>query len=346
MRFSSARGLLDRGRIGPFLRLMQPLVILDRKFGVDRQPARLVAARQADRVLDALPGSGSRRDVRLVLVRRQHLFQQRPELHLAEAAAGLHVGQHPFQVADAGGERLHLAEPLVHLLEPLRHQPERLAEPCLQGALQFLLDRRPHLVELGLVALLQRQELRLQRIAHLGEVAADAVAHVGELLLHQRGEVLQLLRAFLPVGACRASGGLVDSGHLLAEAQQLLALHAGHAGHLLSQARLHLGQPRARFHAHLGGRVLDRGAHFAFEPFVVLRQRRQARVEHGRAVAAHGHDQRDQGQQQGRTEDDGQEDRQRFVHPADFTGDRGRVPGPASALSRWSRRPSPRARCP
>ena len=70
------------------------------------------------------------------------------ELHLAPHAARLHVGQHALQVADAGRERLHLAQAPVHLLQAVGHQLERLAEPLLERGLQLFVDGRAHLLEL------------------------------------------------------------------------------------------------------------------------------------------------------------------------------------------------------
>ena len=81
----------------------------------------------------------------------------------------LDVGEHSLQVTDAGRELLHLAEILVHLLEPIAHELQRLPEAFLQRALELLVDRLAHLIELELVVLLEAIEPLLQRLAKLVE---------------------------------------------------------------------------------------------------------------------------------------------------------------------------------
>ena len=110
-----------------------------------------------------------------VLLVREHLFEQRLELHFAEHAARLDVGQHALQVADALRQRLHLAQPLVHLLQPVGHLLEAFAQPRLQRGLQLLVDRAAHLLELGGVGLLQHRQLRLQRARALPPGAARSI---------------------------------------------------------------------------------------------------------------------------------------------------------------------------
>ena len=197
------------GEVGALQRILQPLPVVERELGVDRQPARRARgglAGQADRELDALAAAGPGGDVGGVLRRRQHLGEQRGELHLAPAAARLDVGQHALQVADAGGERLHLAQPLVHLLEAVGHLLERSAEALLQRRLQLFVDGGAHLVELFRVLVAQHVEALLDGRAHgfqallvgareLGEALAEALhllalprRHRGELLLHRLRE--------------------------------------------------------------------------------------------------------------------------------------------------------------
>ena len=130
--------------------------------------------------------------------------EQRAELHLAPGAARLDVGQHALQIADAGGERLHLAQPLVHLLQALRHLPERFAEPLLERRLQLLVDGRAHLLELLRVlgaqhveTLLertaQRVEPRLRRLRHLRQAIAECLQLA---CLRMRGRRVQLSIGF------------------------------------------------------------------------------------------------------------------------------------------------------
>ena len=57
----------------------------------------------------------------------------------------------------------------MHLLEPVAHQLERLPEAFLQRALELLVDRLAHLVELELVVLLEAVEPLLHRLAKLVE---------------------------------------------------------------------------------------------------------------------------------------------------------------------------------
>ena len=87
--------------------------------GSQHLPRRRRRPGQPDGELDPLAAARPRRRVRRVLLGREDLLEQRAELHLAPGAARLHVGQHLLEVADARGQRLHLAEPLVHRLEPL-----------------------------------------------------------------------------------------------------------------------------------------------------------------------------------------------------------------------------------
>ncbi len=227
---------LDRADVGPLDRLLQPLVVLQRKLGVDRQPARLAvlaAAREPDRELDALAAARTRRDVLRVLRRREHLREQRAELHLAPAAAALDVGQHLLEVAHARGEVLHLAQPLVHLVEAVGHLLERLPEALLERGLQLFVHGRAHLLELGRIVGAQRLEVlrdarahrfepllvgrrqRGQPVAELLQLPALQRAHAGELLTHRLPELRQRGREL-------AAGGLRRGRLLLPRDRQVL----------------------------------------------------------------------------------------------------------------------------
>jgi hypothetical protein len=170
-----------------------------RELGVDRQPYRagVVAAGQLHRELDAIVAAGTGRDVGRVLFRCQHLFQQRAELHLTEDTARLDVGQHALQIADAGGQRLHLAETLVHLFEPFTDLLERFAQALLQGLLQFLVHHMPHLVELAAVLRLQVLEPVLQRLPDLVHALRVGFGELPRLLRHQLAEGGDLRSQFL-----------------------------------------------------------------------------------------------------------------------------------------------------
>ena len=115
-------------------------------------------------------------------------------------------------------------------------------------------------------------ELRLQRRAHLAEVELDRARQVGKLLLHAGREVLQLLRAFFPVRACRRLRELRHARDLLPEPHQLLSLHATEAGDLLHEAGLQLAQARAGLHAQRARGGLDRRAQLSLQPLVAARK--------------------------------------------------------------------------
>ena len=204
-------GQFRAGRIGALVRIDQALVVVTRELGVDRQPHRRAlfsAPRKADGEVDALAAARLGLDLLGVLVRREHLLEQGFELHLAEHAARLHVGQHALQAADADGQRLHFAEPLVHLLEPVGHLLEAFAQAGFERALQLLVDGLAHLVELGGIGLLQLHELGFHGRAHLRQAPCIRFAQalqlraerVGQRLLQRRelqgkGIELRVLRA-------------------------------------------------------------------------------------------------------------------------------------------------------
>src|SRR5919112_1493504 len=104
---------------------------------------------KTDRKIDALAASGTHADAAPVLVGRQHLVENGPERDLAPGTAGLDVGEHALEVADAGGELLHLADALVDLLQLIADEPKAFAQPLLQRALQLLVHGAAHVVQLG-----------------------------------------------------------------------------------------------------------------------------------------------------------------------------------------------------
>ena len=174
-------------------------------------PAAAVAAGQLDREFHPRARARARGDVLLVLLGRHHLLEQRGELRLAEHAARLHVGQHPLQVADAGGERLHLAQPLVHQLEPLGDLAERLGQALLERGVQLLVHRLAHLLELGSVVLLQALQLWSSapyaqgfESARSGRSARSRPPHLGAERLAEGRQAPRKLFARLALGAPRA----------------------------------------------------------------------------------------------------------------------------------------------
>ena len=191
--FQRDAGLLSQRHIGAFVRVEQAFVILARELRIHRQPHRAVgAAGQLQREFHAFAGTGQRRHVRGVLLAGEDLFEQGAELGFAEGAAILDVGQHALQIADAAGQRLHFAEAALHRFQSLRHQPETFAQPRFQRGLQFLVHGRAHLLQLLLVAGLQRFELRFERGAQFAQRLRVAVAEFAQA----RGEAfLELLLA-------------------------------------------------------------------------------------------------------------------------------------------------------
>ena len=225
---------LDGGRIASFLRFNKLLVIGQRKLGIDRQKARgavRVAPRQANCEFDAFVAAWPGDDVLVVLRRYQDLLEQILKLHLAPRAASLDVGQHFLQVADARGERLHLAEPAVDLLEPIGNLLERFAEAQFQRCVQLLVDRRPHLLELLCVVVTQQLKPLFEGRAHRVQTLLVAlrqrrqpfvlhVRHVGELILQRLRELAQR-RAEFPTCSLGILGRL---GSSMAQFRAQLAL--------------------------------------------------------------------------------------------------------------------------
>ncbi len=93
----------------------------------------VVAAGEAHRIFDALQAVLLDLCIAQILVGRQELFEQHAELHLAPGAARLHIAEHALEVADAGRERLHLAEPRMHAFELFLHRAERFRQPLVQA---------------------------------------------------------------------------------------------------------------------------------------------------------------------------------------------------------------------
>ena len=80
-------------------------------------------------------------------------------MHFAPSAAILDIGQNALEVPHASGQGLHLAQSTLHRLQPLADELEGLAYAFFQGALQLLVHRLLYLLQLFLVALLQRFHL-------------------------------------------------------------------------------------------------------------------------------------------------------------------------------------------
>ena len=96
-----------------------------------------------------------------------------------------------LQRADVARQRLHLAQALVHLLEPVGHLLEAFAQALLERRLQLLVDGGAHLLELLLVAFLQRCEPLLDRRAHLRQAPLVAIGERAQLFVQRVAKALQ-----------------------------------------------------------------------------------------------------------------------------------------------------------
>ena len=92
-------------------------------------------------------------------MRRQHLFQNRSQLHFRPRSAHLHVRQYLLQVADAGREVLHLAQPILNRFQSLTDESERVAETLFKGSLELLVHGFPYFLEPPIVMLTHVSEL-------------------------------------------------------------------------------------------------------------------------------------------------------------------------------------------
>ena len=115
-------------------------------------PGSSLGTRQADGVLDHLGAPASTWTFFSYCPGARISLEQRAQLDLGPGAARLDVGEHALEVADAGGQALHLPEALLHGLELVADQLERLAEALLECGLELLVHRLAHLLELLLVA--------------------------------------------------------------------------------------------------------------------------------------------------------------------------------------------------
>ncbi len=120
----------------------------------------------------------------------QQLIQQRLQLHLTPGTARLDVGQDPLQVANASGQRLHLAKPSMDLFEAIADQLEGFTKPLLERRMQLFIDCSTHLFELERIVALHRGEPCLKGQPQALETLLIAVGQARQLL--RKG--LQLLR--------------------------------------------------------------------------------------------------------------------------------------------------------
>ena len=195
---SLRHGFLTAGIVG----ILQVGIGVGREFGVDRQPYRLIVLpRQLDRKLDDVLASRHCRDVGCVLFRGQNFFQDRAQLDFPDDAAGLDVGQHFFQIADADGQRLHFAQSLIDLFQTIVNELERLRHLVLQRLLQLFIDSLPHFIQFPVIVLLDRGQLFFNRLTHVfqfllvpGFKGFQAVFQHAELIGHRCVERILLFR--------------------------------------------------------------------------------------------------------------------------------------------------------
>ena len=204
-------------------------------------------------------------DLRGILVGCKHLLQQGAQLCLAEHTARLDVAEQVLEVAHALGQRLHLAQALVHHLQPVGHLAEALAQALVQRGLELFVHSLAHLVELGAVGVLHLRHLRFQRAAHFlqaarvgfaqgielaGERVGHLLLHTGKAALHALQLLLQQLGVFGQTGLQRAVQRFAhQAAHLvellriaLRQASNLLVQRAAYLVHALLVAFMQAGQ--------------------------------------------------------------------------------------------------------
>ena len=121
-------GFVSRFGVGVFLGFHQTLVILDRKFRIDRKPYDflliLSSTRKLDRKLDPL-SSIFGGHIGFILVAGEDLFEHRPQLNLSPRSARFHIREHLFEVTHADGQGLHFTQALIDLFQPTRLNASR-----------------------------------------------------------------------------------------------------------------------------------------------------------------------------------------------------------------------------
>ena len=180
--------LLYVGDVSTLGGILKAHVVLLRELRVDGEPnagLRLVLGPgEADGELDKLARVLLRLHVATELRGREDLLEQRAELDFGPRSARLHVRQDALEVADAGCEVLHLAEPTLDRFEPLAHELEGLAQSLFERVVQLLVDGLAHLLELLLVAVLELLDARVDGGADQLERPGIRLAEFLELLVH------------------------------------------------------------------------------------------------------------------------------------------------------------------
>ena len=186
----------------------------------------------------------------------------------------------------------------MHLIEAVGNLLEALAQALLERGLQLLVDGRAHLFETLAVVGLDRRQLVLHRLAHLGDPLVVAVGQRAQLLglglteAVQR-RVLRLARSLRLRGQRVRGRGQRVADHLLhrrqlgAERIDLLVLRACDVARLRQQRLLERGQRLRQLAARAARAVLHVGAQVAFEPIggvgVAATQREPEQQHHHQA---------------------------------------------------------------
>ena len=132
--------------------------------------------------------------------------------------------------ADVARQLLHRAESLVHALEAIAHQLERFAQAFLERALQFLVDRRAHLVDLLRVVFLQLFQAQIDDRAQAFEPRFVRLRQLAGLLRNR-------LELAFQDGADFADRLQVRLAQFLQRAAQFFALRFRRMGRFLAVAR-------------------------------------------------------------------------------------------------------------
>ena len=156
----------------------QPIVILDRELRIQRQQGAVGAAhRHDDGELDDLVAALDQLAVRLPATLREHVLQQRAQMHLAPGAALLDVGEDALEVADLRRDGLDVGHRLLHLAELVDH--------ALEAAGHLLLDRRRQRFADGV---LDRSEPLRRLLAHLAQLGLQQRASIALIADHDGGQ--------------------------------------------------------------------------------------------------------------------------------------------------------------
>ena len=142
-------GFIQHNSVTRILRIQQSLIAIARKLRVNREPDKSgTVCWNLDRIFYPVRRPRNCCHIILVLLRRQHIFQDRTELDFTHNTAGLYIGQNPLQIADTFGQRLHLAKAFIHLFQTLTDLLKRLTQPLIQRRLKFLIHGLTHLFQL------------------------------------------------------------------------------------------------------------------------------------------------------------------------------------------------------